>query len=257
MTQVTLRAGKNIATNVIYTPQGKAGEYAKLALNLFTGCPHRCTYCFAPTFLKVDREIFHSEVELRADLFKNLEKDVNKLRRVVHDPIHLCFVCDPYPVGRPDLWEHTNQVLRMLKEAGMSWQILTKSGMTPTRDFSLYSPGCSIGQTITFVDHNKSLEFEPQASSPAERMDCLIRAYVSGIITWVSLEPVIDPQVALQAIRMTHNYVDLYKVGTWNYDKRAKLINWPQFHADVVDLLEKYGKKYIIKKDLLRAAGIA
>jgi DNA repair photolyase len=34
---------------VIYEPKGKAGEYAPLALNLYAGCSHGCTYCFAPT----------------------------------------------------------------------------------------------------------------------------------------------------------------------------------------------------------------
>lgn len=34
--------------NTIYVPKGKAREYGDYALNIYTGCPHRCYYCFAP-----------------------------------------------------------------------------------------------------------------------------------------------------------------------------------------------------------------
>ena len=31
---------------VIYSPKGKAGEYAENAANFFVGCSNGCTYCF-------------------------------------------------------------------------------------------------------------------------------------------------------------------------------------------------------------------
>ena len=45
----------------IYEPKGKAKEYGDYALNIYTGCPHRCYYCFAPSVLRRDREKFHSD----------------------------------------------------------------------------------------------------------------------------------------------------------------------------------------------------
>jgi len=35
----------------LYVPSGRAREYAAWALNLYTGCPHGCGYCFAPRVL--------------------------------------------------------------------------------------------------------------------------------------------------------------------------------------------------------------
>lgn len=31
---------------VIYSPKGKAGEYAENAANFFVGCSNGCTYCY-------------------------------------------------------------------------------------------------------------------------------------------------------------------------------------------------------------------
>lgn len=49
----------------IYEPKGKAKEYGDYALNIYTGCPHRCYYCFAPSVLRRDREKFHSDIRPR------------------------------------------------------------------------------------------------------------------------------------------------------------------------------------------------
>ena len=51
--------------NTIYKPKGAAAEYGDYAVNIYTGCPHRCYYCFAPQVLHRDREAFHSCVEPR------------------------------------------------------------------------------------------------------------------------------------------------------------------------------------------------
>lgn len=52
----------------IYKPKGAAAEYGELALNIYTGCPHRCFYCYAPRVLHKDREAFHSIVEPRENI---------------------------------------------------------------------------------------------------------------------------------------------------------------------------------------------
>ena len=44
--------------------------------------------------------------------------------------------------------------------------------------------------------------------------------------------------------------MDLYKLGTWNYDPRAKAIDWARYGRRAVALLEKLGKRYILKTDL-------
>ncbi len=38
---------------LIYVPKGRAREYSPLALNLYRGCEHRCSYCYCP---RIDRQ---------------------------------------------------------------------------------------------------------------------------------------------------------------------------------------------------------
>lgn len=52
----------------IYEPKGAAKEYGDYAINIYTGCPHRCYYCFAPNVLRKDREQFHTCIEPRKDI---------------------------------------------------------------------------------------------------------------------------------------------------------------------------------------------
>ena len=65
----------------IYAPKGKAKEYGDLALNIYTGCPHRCYYCFAPGVLHKDRETFHSHVEPRPGIVKEVRKQLEKEKK--------------------------------------------------------------------------------------------------------------------------------------------------------------------------------
>lgn len=62
----------------IYKPKGAAAEYGDYAVNIYTGCPHRCYYCFAPNVLHRDREMFHSCVWPRGDIVQELRKQLRR-----------------------------------------------------------------------------------------------------------------------------------------------------------------------------------
>jgi len=40
----------------IYQPKGAAKEYGDYAINIYTGCPHRCYYCYTPKLPEVQQE---------------------------------------------------------------------------------------------------------------------------------------------------------------------------------------------------------
>ena len=61
----------------IYKPKGRAKEYGDYAINIYTGCPHRCYYCFAPNVLHKKKEQFHSCVEPRQNIVEEAKKEGN------------------------------------------------------------------------------------------------------------------------------------------------------------------------------------
>ena len=102
------------------------------------------------------------------------------------------------------------------------------------------------------------MTWEPGAALPGDRIVTIEAFHDAGIETWVSLEPVLDPDTALQIIRRTHEFVDLYKVGKLNYENTlpghlrslVDHIDWRAFGIAAVDLLRSLGKSYYVKKDL-------
>ncbi len=99
----------------IYEPKGKAKEYGDYALNIYTGCPHRCFYCFAPNVLHKDREAFHTNVEPRTDIVRATKQQLEK-EEITGKLIHLCFTCDPYPTGYDTT--PTREIIKAIKESG-------------------------------------------------------------------------------------------------------------------------------------------
>lgn len=232
--------------SLIYEPAGRAREYAALACNIYRGCDHACEYCYAPAALRMDRQAFNLSAP-RMDFLVQLAKEAS--RKKPTEPILLCFTCDPYQVLDSKLGL-TRETIKILHTHGHAVNVLTKGGARALRDADLLGKRDAFATTLTWLDDSRSYEFEPGAALPADRISTIRKMHHYGIPTWVSLEPVLDPSVALEIIRRTHEFVDLYKVGRWNYDARAKGIDWAKFALDAVRLLESLGKRYYIKRDL-------
>lgn len=231
---------------IIYEPSGKAKEYCDLAANLYIGCGHGCTYCYAPRCLHTTPEQF-GNARPRGDILRQIEKEAP-----AHSgkEVHLCFTCDPYqPIER----EHrlTRRTLEIFTRNRVRARILTKGGPRCLDDLTLLRENRAVvGATLTFVNEEDSSLWEPGAASPANRLATLGALHDHGIETWASLEPVIDPAQSLELIRRTIGFVDTYKVGKWNHDRRANEIDWHAFASEAVNLLERHGQRYYIKEDL-------
>jgi DNA repair photolyase len=230
-------------------PKREALEYAKLGLNLHLGCSHRCSYCY-------NRSRFNGSCDVRSKKasFENIEADLKALAAEGNrDLVHFTFIGDPYDLGRQDNSE-VRAVLELFKKYNHPFQVLTKGGTKAVQDFDLYGPNDRFGGTLTFINDVDSLRWEPGAALPGDRIEALRQAHSKHIKTWVSLEPVIDPSQTLALIEATHEFVDHYGVGKWNHDARANEIDWPKFRADAEAILKKYGKSYMIKDALRKAA---
>lgn len=218
----------------IYTPKGKAKEYGDYAINIYTGCPHECFYCFAPSVLRREKEKFHGCVEPRENIVEETKKQLAR-ENIKGKLIHLCFTCDPYPVGFDST--PTREIIKAIKESGNNVQILTKGD--GSRDFDLLDENDWYGITLDGADCKAPLR---------ERVGSLFEANRKGIKTWVSFEPVTDEEKFFHDLHAVSGIVDKMKIGKLNY--HPSNIDWRQFGEKAEALCQKLGLDYYIKDSL-------
>lgn len=241
---------------IIYEPKGRAKEYADLACNDYIGCPHQCLYCFAPSVMRSDRDSYHKTINPRTEaIMKWFEKDCIELElKGDKRRVHMNFVSDPYPEIEKEL-HLTRYCIETAAKHGIGINILTKGKYDIVRpDFDLFKEaGVHFGVTCAFYDDKKRKEWEPNASSVTERLCLLKQAHEMGIFTWVSMEPVVYPDEALEFFRyvQSHGVVDLWKVGKLNYHEQSKKVDWVAFRDCFKASADSLGANYLIKRDLL------
>ena len=250
-------------TKLIYEPKGAAGEYAAWALNVYLRCGHGCKYCYVPQVLHVAREEFHQASQRSARFLERLDKEAAK-RKDIEQRVLLCFTCDPYQPLEAELGI-TRKSIEILKAHGLNVTILSKAGMFATRDFDLLSPadgpfvGDAFAATLTYPDTpygiEQSRQWEPNAALPIDRLSALAVAHDKGLWTWVSVEPVLEPEQSLAAMRLVSPFVSHFKIGKLNYHTLARSIDWRKFGQQAVELSKELGVPCYIKKDLAKEMG--
>lgn len=220
----------------IYTPKGKAKEYGDYAINIYTGCPHECFYCFAPSVLRKDRETFHKCVEPRNNIVEEVRKQIER-EGITGKLIHLCFTCDPYPNGYDNT--PTREIIKILKNSGNNVQILTKGD--GSRDFDLLDENDWYGITLDGIGNGKNPLWKA-------RVDALAEAYSRGINTWVSFEPVTNEREFFINLHLVEPIVDKVKIGKLNY--YPSTIDWKSFGKKAEELCQNLGLNYYIKESL-------
>jgi hypothetical protein len=210
---------------------------------------HTFRSCYVPLVTRQPVPEFNAGAVLKPGFLDQLRKDAAKYKAAkIREQVNLSFSTDPYHPGDTTA---TRTVLEILREHGLGISILTKGGTRALRDLDVLRPerDC-FGATLTFLDDRASRRWEPKAALPSDRIEALKRAHEAGIFTYVSGEPIIDVEQILAVISATHPFVDLYKVGRWNYSEESKQINWHDATLRIIDLLNKLGAKHYIKKDL-------
>ena len=222
----------------IYEPKGKAKEYGDYALNIYTGCPHECFYCFAPSVLRKAKEDFHKCVEPRKNIVEEVKKQIER-EKITGKLIHLCFTCDPYPCGYDTT--PTREIIKVIKESGNNVQILTKGN--GSRDFDLLDKNDWYGITLDGIGNGRNPLWKA-------RVEALAEAHSKGIKTWVSFEPVTNERQFFIELHLVSLMVDKVKIGKLNYHPSD--IDWKSFGEKAEALCKSLGIDYYIK-DGLRA----
>lgn len=233
----------------IYAPKGQAGEYSALAANPYRGCSHRCSYCYVPKVLHMDRKEFDAAAIPRPDYLINLLSDAQKYQTLgIDGQVMFSFTTDIYNPSNTSL---TRPSLEILQEHGLAICALTKGGTRALKDIDLFRPTRdAFACTMTSLDDRFSTKWERGAALPGDRIQALRAFHDAGVFTWVSLEPTIDVEASLSIVRETHEFVDLYKVGRVNYLPITKTTDWRDYTLRMIDLLGGLCKRNYIKRDL-------
>jgi len=201
--------------------------------------------------MRTTGEKWHAKAEPRKDILRLLEKDAQRLQGDTRS-ILFCFLSDPYqPLERTE--RLTRQALEIVSKHSLNNQVLTKGcADLILEDLGLMKTArTQLGITLCFADDATRKDWEPNASTIDDRLTILKTAHKAGIFTWVSLEPVINPEQALAVIRMAHPYVNFWKVGKLNHMKEyERTVDWGKFLFDAETLFTKLGAKYYVKNDL-------
>jgi DNA repair photolyase len=226
----------------IYKPKGRAADYGDHAINIYAGCNHGCTYCYAR---QMNRRFTpcndFDKPRPRPGIVEAVERQLLADPDIDHTNVHLCFTCDPYPAGIDTT--PTRDIIHLLFYHGFNCaQILTKAPSRAERDFDLLTGIGLYGCSLTWAD-----DLEPGADPTSRRVESLYKARSLGISTWASLEPVFHPRQVYNALR-DYNFIDLFKIGKLNYQKSNT--DWAEFGRNAEELCKEYSRRYEIKSDL-------
>jgi len=168
--------------SIIYVPKGRAREYSPLAANLFEGCSHGCKYCYAPGIRHLSPETYSKESKPRAEILSKIKDDCETFQDS-REQVLLSFIGDPYC---PEDAENglTRSILSLFLENRIPTAILTKGGHRALRDMDIiksFGRSIKVGATLTFSDSAKSLEWEPGAALPGDRIDTLLTLKEAGV----------------------------------------------------------------------------
>ncbi len=183
----------------------------KLTFNPYTGCDHKCIYCYASSYIPG-----FSECKPKKDLLERLRSEAPKLKGEI---ISLSNSSDPYPKAE-QYAGLTRRCLEILAESNCRIQIITKSNLVARDDDLLKQVPSTVAFTITTDDDQLAKTLEPNAPSPSQRLSAAQDLISQGIPVSVRIDPIIpyvndQPQKlikTLAAMGVKHITSSTYKV---------------------------------------------
>lgn len=161
------------------------------AINPYLGCEHACVYCYATFMARF------SDIKDEWGTFVGIKENApDVLRREIprKSPGVVTFgtVCDAYQ----QVEEHRGITRACLEEFvgadGFEVGVLTKSDLV-IRDVDVLAklPGANVGISISCLDRELALSFEPRAPSPSRRLAAMRELSRDGIPVWGFFGPVL------------------------------------------------------------------
>ena len=242
----------------IYETKGAAKEYCELAVDIYKNCPHRCKYCYEKA--KVERKGNEFSFKgVRENIIEETRKYLEEHKEIYGKMIFLGFSADPLPTNE-DI-SKTLEMIKLLKEFNCKIMFCTKGSLSNEIIKECIKLSDSVGITLTCGDEMAKI-YEPYASLPSERIKILEYAKKYGKETWISFEPVLEPEYILNLLNSNlMDIVDIVKLGKLNHMNLSDLtenvediIDWKDYGTKAIEICKKrninYKVKYALEKEL-------
>lgn len=236
---------KEIKGKAIYSPKGKAGEYAKYACNFYVGCSNDCSYCYCKRGLlghamgapiATLKKCFKDEQDAIAEFCKEL---VSNLKELQQHGLFFTFTSDPW---LPETKALTIEAVSFAISWEIPCQILTKRAdflLDIPESWLQYKSYIAFGFTLTGHD-----ELEPRASTNAERIEAMKKLHEMGFKTFASIEPVISIEASSRMIVETLGHCDLYKIGLLSGKREYSKTDVVKFTLDTAYVVSAHNLTY-------------
>ncbi|HEU4571562.1 MAG TPA: radical SAM protein [Candidatus Limnocylindrales bacterium] len=236
------------------------------SLNPYTGCAHRCTFCFVRAFeARADRpfdERYGRSIRVKTNLVEVLRRELARPTWARED-VAFGTGTDPYQPAE-GRFRLTRGAIEALGEARTPFHLLTR-GPLIVRDVDVLAEAARrAAVTITFsiptLDREIWRRTEPGTAPPAKRLAALRRLVDAGIAAGVGIAPVLpglsdDPRLLSDVVKAARDAgaVSIWgnllylKPGTREHFLACLARDWP-------DLLPAYerlyaGRAYLAKTD--------
>lgn len=195
---------------------------ADYVINPYTGCPHKCIYCYAE-FMKR----FTNHTECWGDFVdvKNCNKKINA-KKISSKSVLIGSVTDAYN-GFERKYEKTRNLLKQLAGTDTFVNILTKSSLV-CRDIDILKSlkQIQVGISICTLEDELRKKIEPRASSISKRLEALEQLSQVGIKTYVFVGPIFPGITSIeQIVDKTEPFADFFCFENLNlrgaYKKRV------------------------------------
>ena len=240
--------------SIIYTPKGEAGEYAKNAVNFYTGCSNGCDYCYLSkgrgkaimggTTVRFKKTLIDHLTAIQM-LNKALLKDLPKYQE---EGIFFSFTTDPLI---EETYLQTLVAIKVCQTHNVPVTVLTKSAKGfdyldhYAEKWGWNTNLITIGYTLTGCDDR-----EGKSSPNIDRIGVLESANFA-YPTFVSLEPVIDVKKSIEMVEQSYEWVGIYKVGLESGKKYSK--DDIEYLYTELSRYAQEGVKIQLKNSVLRA----
>ena len=209
----------------------------KLTLNPYTGCDHKCVYCYASSYIP---KFF--ECKPKKDLIVRLKREVACLKGEL---ISISNSSDPYPNLEKEIGL-TRKCLEILAEQKCKIQIVTKSDIV-ARDVDLLRKVPSmVSVTITTDNDEISKLIEPDAPPSSKRIKTIEFLVQKNIPTSVRIDPII-PFVNDRAENLIETLASLGVKHVTCSTYKVKMDNWRRFSLAIPEVAKRLKSLYFEK----------